>query len=303
MLDEVQLLLGIARTRRNHGAPDRAGGPVHDESARRQVIRERVEHAIAAAEACREQAARRVPRIVLPSFGLVDRAGRREQPSDPLGLPGNEPAERRLGLLQRRQCSLAHDRQARERRAGVDLRRVDVAEMPLPSRSLQHPGQQPGQVAHQVEFALPRIPRLAVVEMLCHGRRSGRGYFAALSMSCRRRSASCAAASSLAFTGSIVVCRVGSGVGALAAIRARAGRQRERCAEQQPGQPAHRRAWPVRPASACAACRTWRRGSSCDPPSTPRGRTPSRPRFRAARPPRRPSRRGRSPGCIRSGRT
>ena len=48
------------------------------------------------------------------------------------------------------------------------------------------------------------------------------------------------------------------------------------------------RAAAIRPASACGACRTWRRGSSCARRKTRRGRTPSRPRWWRGRKPRRP---------------
>ena len=127
VLDQVELLLGVARPSRDHRAANRARAAVEDESARRQVIRKRVQNDIARAQSGGIKAACCAPGVLVSRFGLVDRSRRREQPPEPLDRIGDETTEGRRRLLPRRQFRLAQDRQACQVRPASRPRAASIA--------------------------------------------------------------------------------------------------------------------------------------------------------------------------------
>ncbi len=121
VLDQVELLLGVAGSGRDHRATDRARAPVEDEAAGRQVVREGVEDHVASAHPGGIEPARRAPRILVATFGLVDRTGRREEAPEPIDRIRDETAKGRRRLLPRRQFRLSQHRQACQRGSGRDV--------------------------------------------------------------------------------------------------------------------------------------------------------------------------------------
>ena len=78
VLDDVELLLGVAGAGGDDGAAERARPGVQDPAAGREVIGERVVDDVALAHAGGKQRARRAPPVLAEALGLEDRPGRHE---------------------------------------------------------------------------------------------------------------------------------------------------------------------------------------------------------------------------------
>ena len=95
------------------------------------------------------------------AFGIVDRPGGHEDAREPARGRGFQPAERQPRLLQVVQLGLARHRQAGERFAGGDFRKVEVFQA-LAVVGAAGPGELElaGQARRVVGFARRRIARL-----------------------------------------------------------------------------------------------------------------------------------------------
>ena len=114
MRDRRDLHLRLSHAARHHRAAEREGARLEHRARGREVIGEGVEHAVAGAEAGGEKPARRAPPIRATPFGLIERTGRHEELRHLLGRRRVQPAERRLGLLQRCQIRFARHWQRSE---------------------------------------------------------------------------------------------------------------------------------------------------------------------------------------------
>jgi hypothetical protein len=156
-LDQLELLLRIARPGGNDGAAERPRAGIHDEAARGQVIAEGVEDDVAPAEAGGKKAAGRPPRIGLRRFGLEDGAGRGEE--TPEGACGfrDEAAEGQGGFLKGGKFRLAQHGQRCKRLAAGDAVQVDALESLRIGGSTHGAPEDIGKAAENVRLSLGRI--------------------------------------------------------------------------------------------------------------------------------------------------
>ena len=173
--DGLQLLLGLAGAGREHRAADSVRARFHDERTGRHVVAEGVVHQVAGAKACREQGTGGAPVVARRALRLIDRAGAGVQARHGGAVAdGGKAAEgilagRAAGLLTRQQLALARDRQARQRGARVDGRRIharqDLAHGRTGRLRVRH---LPRQRRHQRRLTLGRRTRFQGIEEITH---------------------------------------------------------------------------------------------------------------------------------------
>ncbi len=152
------------------------------------MIAEGVEHDVAGAETDGIQRPCAAPGIGLGALGLEDRARRGEQPRKRAGRGRDEAAERRGGLVQRRQLGLPQHRQARQRGPAGDGGGVEAGKPFRIGRRLHGLAQHAGQPGEQVGLAACRVAGLQGVKMVTHEGCSGRLRFGAYVLSDGSRS-------------------------------------------------------------------------------------------------------------------
>ena len=131
--DGLDLQVGVADARGEHGAADGVRALLHHEASRREVVRERVVDEISRPETGSVHHAGHPPEIPRMA-GLVDRPGRGEDVSKSAGRSRGEAAEGRRCFLQRGQVGLAQHGQGRKRLAIVHAVRVDPGQTLGPGR-------------------------------------------------------------------------------------------------------------------------------------------------------------------------
>src|SRR5258708_27351846 len=101
----------------DHAAAEREQPGLEHRPCRGEVVGERVDHAVAGAEAAGEEPARRAPPVAPATLGIVDRTRGNEELAELLDWRRVEPTEGRHLLLQRTEIRFACDRKLRDRLA------------------------------------------------------------------------------------------------------------------------------------------------------------------------------------------
>ena len=127
MSDRLDLLLGVADAGGDHCAAERMCASFHDEAAGREMIGKRIMHDVPAPESGGKKRPRGCPEIAAVAFRLENGTWRHQNAAQGCRWSDIEPAEGRMRALMRRQVGFAEQRQFRQRRPGIHLRRIDSA--------------------------------------------------------------------------------------------------------------------------------------------------------------------------------